>query len=295
MRGKNPSRTAAHNAFLRAVESRKPPNQRICNDLYAEHFLSPQLKALYHDEAHSEDLIRHWENIVPGVCGAVLARLRFIDEVLLKCLGSGLAQLVILGAGYDTRTLRFERLFKKRVKVFELDHPATQAEKIRCLQNMPASFSNVVSHVPICFDMERLDEKLFASGYRKDLFTLFIWEGVTYYIPQASIDETLFFISGNSEAGSAVIFDYFPSSVAEGTCPKPEAKALKENLRNFDEDIVFGIDPGRIDEFLHKRGFCQVHNIAADVFWQTCLHGSQQKRSVSDIFMFVHALVKPKP
>ncbi|WP_076750411.1 SAM-dependent methyltransferase [Desulfatitalea tepidiphila] len=295
MRRLNPSRTAEHNAFLRAVESLRPTAERICMDPYAKYFLSPQLMALYHDAEKCEQLIRHWEEIVPGVCGAVLARFRFIDTYLCKCLDSGLEQVVILGAGYDTRALRFKQRFDNRVKIFGLDHPATQAVKIRCLKNMRAAFSSPVVYVPICFETEKLDEKLFENGFQKDLYTLFIWEGVTYYIPHESIDDTLLFISRNSEPGSAVVFDYLPCSVAEGTCLKPEAKGLKESLQHFGEDIVFGIDPGRIGAFLHSRGFIGVNSMAGDEFWRNCPKGRHQDRSVSDIFMFAHARVKPKP
>lgn len=295
MRNLNPSRTAEHNAFLRAVESLKPPARRMCLDPYAKHFLSPPLMALYQDAEKSEELIRHWEEIVPGVCGAVLARFRFIDAYLCKCLDSGLAQVVILGAGYDTRALRFKKRLCNRVKLFELDHPATQAEKIRCLDNMQTATSNPVVYVPICFDADKLDETLLEKGYNKNLFTLFIWEGVTYYITHASIEDTLLFISGNSGPGSAVVFDYLPRSVAQGTCLKQEAKALKESLQNFGEDIVFGIDPEQIREFLHSRGFIGVNSIAGDEFWRNCSKGRYQGRTVSDIFMFAHAQVKPKP
>jgi methyltransferase (TIGR00027 family) len=125
--------------------------------------------------------------------------------------------LVILGAGYDTRAYRFDKL-KEEVKVFEVDHPATQKVKIEKVSKALGSLPGHVVYVSVDFEKERLDKKLSESGYNKSLKTLFIWEGVTMYLTAEAVDETLAFVAGNSGKGSSIIFNYIFRSVLDGTC-----------------------------------------------------------------------------
>ena len=90
--------------------------------------------------------------------GAIVARERYIDDYLQSCIDDGLEQLVILGAGYDSRAYRFEKL--KRVKVFEVDHPATQRVKVARLKEALGELPENVVFVPIDFTKETLERRL---------------------------------------------------------------------------------------------------------------------------------------
>jgi methyltransferase (TIGR00027 family) len=108
------------------------------------------------------------------------ARTRFFDEQVLAALGRGVRQVVILGAGYDDRALRFR---SPGVRYFELDHPATQADKRRRLSRMNAELS-ALTLAPADFRRADVGAVLAASGHDPAAPSLFICEGLLVYLDQ---------------------------------------------------------------------------------------------------------------
>ncbi len=123
------------------------------------------------------------------------------------------------------------------------------------------------------------------------LKTLFIWEGVTYYITARAVDDTLGFIAGHSCKGSSVVFDYYPPSVADGTCMLKEARSMRAAFERFGEGLTFGIDPAAVDEFLFARGFGCISNFSRENLKSKYLGKANGKRKLSEIFYIVHASV----
>ena len=234
--------------------------------------------------------VETWENRFPGIVNSILARTRFIDDCLEAAIGEGIRQLVILGAGYDTRVLRFGAL-RDKVAVFELDHLETQRIKLQRIQAQVGADLPHVRFIPIDFSEDNLGEKLFAQGYDAQLETFFIWEGVTYYLPGAAVDGTLAFIRRYAGRGSSVVFDYFPPSVAAGTTDLVEARALRDGLQTIGEAIVFGIAPDRIAEFLGQRGFRVTAHLTSTDYQARYFFDVNRGRRVSDMFIFVQARV----
>ncbi len=130
MKQNRSSVTAENNAVLRTHESMRPESDRICNNPYVVYFLPDRFMSAKDKDDQIHQSIADWETLFPGVSNSIIARTRFIDDCLKEAINAGIRQLVILGAGYDTRALRFEAL-KDGVMVFELDHPATQRVKLR--------------------------------------------------------------------------------------------------------------------------------------------------------------------
>ena len=291
MRDKNQSVTAEHNAALRAIESLRRPGDRICFDPMARFFVPARLAPAVASLACGEKLIARWETVVPGVCAAILARTGFIDACLGEALACGLEQLVILGAGFDTRALQFHAL-QEGVAVFELDHPATQAAKVARMRRFRPSLPDRLHLIPIRFEAEDLAAKLLAHRYRPDRRTFFIWEGVTYYLAAAAVGTVFDFISSHCPAGSGLVFDYLPPAVADGTCLRPEAVGLRESLALFGEALVSGIDPARIDAFLARHGLRTVRHLRSDRCLGTVIDGSSVGRRPSPLFFFVQAQVE---
>ncbi len=214
----NPSKMAEGIAMQRFGESSKPEDERICYDHYAIHFISPEIIefGMKHPE-EAKAKIEQMEKLFPGLSSSIMARVRYFDDFLEKSIDEGLEQLVILGAGYDTRAYRIEEL-KESIKVFEVDHPNTQSFKIEKIKEIFGSIPDHVVYVPVDFEIETLSQKLFDNGYNSSKKTLFIMEGLVMYIPPKAVAETFSFIMENSGKGSAVIFDYYPESVVDGTC-----------------------------------------------------------------------------
>jgi methyltransferase (TIGR00027 family) len=268
----------------------RPENERICNDPYAAFFLPDRIFNASDKENMIIQAVVDWETHFPGVCNAIIARTRFIDDCLKEAVADGISQLVILGAGYDTRAMRFEDL-NKTVTVFELDHPSTQKKKLERIEKHFKADLSHIRYISIDFSKEDLGEKLLAWGYDKKLKTLFIWEGVTYYIPESAVDRTLSFISHHSPSRSSVIFDYFPPTVADGTIKLAEARSLREGLKRIGEEIIFGITPDHIEFFMKDRGFLIIRNFTKADYFNSYFQGVNQNRNVSEMFIFLHAMV----
>ena len=294
------SLTAEAAAIVRAVESAKPEGERVCYDPYAQYFIRPQFRIIGWSKRLTRFLM--WfavDQRYPGVTTEIVLRTRYIDDHLRKCIDDGVRQLVVLGAGYDSRAQRIDGL-KGKVRVFEVDHPATQKVKVERLKEIPGSLSDHVVYVPVDFRKEKLDQRLFERGYDKELKTLFVWEGVTPYLTAEAVDETLAFVVNNSGQGTSIIFNYFVEPVGDGP-GDPEMSwwtvKKRQKLLEFQERIgepfTFGIPEGGVEEFLCSRGFCQVVNATCKDMRNALFAGANRKRRFTPLMATVHATVKP--
>jgi len=252
MRKNQTSLTAAGIAVMRAVESEKPVNERICDDPYARQFIPAWMYHIFGFFIKSG----YTERRGPGVNGFLAARERYIDDVLIRFLEEGLDQLVILGAGYDSRPYRFD--LSGRVKTFEVDHPTTQADKLKKVQTIFGKIPEHVSYVAIDFNNQTLEERLLTVGYDPQLKTLFIWQGVSMYLTDAAVDAALDFVVNHSGPGSAIVFDYIYRAVLDGDQRQNEVTNMRRYRFMTGEELTFGIPEGEAEDFLKARGFHQV-------------------------------------
>ena len=284
-----PSKTAEAAAAFRARETLKPEGERVCSDPLARHFIGPFYIALGRHPWLGRFFRRLGESQFPGLGGAVLARTRYIDEHTKACLGNGIRQVVILGAGYDTRAYRLVDP-GQGVRVFEVDHPATQSVKLVKLQEILGTIPPHVEFVAVDFGRDDLAGRLIGAGYDPGKRTLFIWEGVSYYLTAAAVDQTLAFMARNAALGSAVLFDFFPRAVTDGTSRRKEAVSLRKRLKQRGEPLLFGIDDEDLVPFLRARGFETLEVVSAAACKDAWFHGASRDTEVSDIFRFAHAV-----
>ena len=290
MRRSVASSTAETMAMHRAAESMLPENERVCSDPYALYFLNS--RAIPRFRSPFRRAIVRWvmNHVYPGVNGAVVARVRFIDDCLERCIDSGLEQLVILGAGYDTRAYRFEAL-KEKVRVFEVDHPATQAVKRDKLKSIFPGQPGHVTFVPVDIGTQDLEAELSAAGYDPTRKTLFILEGTIMYISPEMVDNILSFIVHRSGPGSSLVFDCLPASMIDGTIRLKEGKAMRKHVIRQKEPFLFGVEENRISSFLEERGFNAVERVSAPDCRDRYFKGKNRDRKISAVFSFVHAAV----
>jgi methyltransferase (TIGR00027 family) len=128
-----------------------------------------------------------------------------IDDAVRAGIAAGAKQLVILGAGYDGRAWRLPEL--AGVKVFEVDHPATQSDKRAHVSELPSSIAHV-TFVPIDFEKESLIAVLERAGHNPASPTCWIWEGVVMYLTRNAMRATLADIAARSAPGSTLIVNY---------------------------------------------------------------------------------------
>ncbi|MDP2948679.1 MAG: SAM-dependent methyltransferase [Chloroflexota bacterium] len=237
-----------------------------------------------------------FQQVVPGGYYFHIARTKHIDVTRKHCLAEGLDQLVVLGAGYDSRAYRFRELLGK-TKVFEVDHPGTQEYKKLRLARMYGTVPQWVTFVAMDFNKERLEIRLPQSGYDPGGKTFFIWEGVCMYISPAAVDMALSFVARHSGAGSSIVFDFLYRSVIEGTCDYYGAREAARYVARVGEPYVFGIEEGDAARFLEESGFELVSELGPEQLQKAYLirgDGSLHGR-VYGYTGIAHARVKSRP
>lgn len=193
----------------------------------------------------------------PGSYAYVTARTKYFDDLFTRAVKRNIPQIVFLGAGYDTRAIRFQEMLNG-TEIFELDVPTTQNEKIKLLRKNKTVLPENLHYVPVNFDTDDLKQILFRAGYDPTKESLFIWEGVTMYITEKAVNQTLAFVRNNSGANSSIAFDYLYKSVIRGECSYYGAAELSEIVREKGEAFSFGIEEGKIQVFLDREGFTPI-------------------------------------
>jgi methyltransferase (TIGR00027 family) len=246
------SLTAMMAAAMRAIESEKPEAERVCYDPLARRLIGNIpfwfLKALYlKDHRSGVDIL------LP--CAL---RCRVFDEYLQYGLDSGITQVVILGAGWDSRAYR-GKLSERRIKTFEIDHPATQAAKIRAVQRVFHAIPPHVVFIPIDFTSGTLNA-LPSHGWDDTQKTLFLWEGVTYYLNAEAVDTVLAWIGSRSAPGSLLAFDYKRAG-RRNHRPIRRRRLLPFLARRNKELRTYCMERDQVEDLLTRRGFTNITEI----------------------------------
>lgn len=137
-------------------------------------------------------------------------RTRFIDDAARAAATAGVKQMVVVGAGLDARAYRLEALL--HLPVYEVDHPATQGWKREAAARLERA--GAVHHVSVDFTVQRLDERLADAGFDASLPTLWVWEGVTPYLPGDARRETGASLAKLSAPGSRLVVSYMLPELA---------------------------------------------------------------------------------
>lgn len=197
-----------------------------------------------------------------GIFAHVLARTRAIDDTVRTALKEGARQVVILGAGYDSRAYRMQEQMQ-RTTVFEVDFPPTQElKKLRIRESLQQFPKNVV-FVPMDFTKEDLQTVLRKAGFQRDQKTVFVWEGVSFYLSEPDVSATLRFVASNSAPGSTIVFDYESERVVTGNHEDARLKEAMTRLAKWGEPHLFGLRDGKTREFLKDRGLTIVSDFRA--------------------------------
>jgi methyltransferase (TIGR00027 family) len=186
-----------------------------------------------------------------GIYEYVISRTKYIDEIYKRALAERFGQILIFGAGFDTRAIRMKDA-NENTKVFELDVPVTQQAKIRQYQNRKITSPKDLHYIAIDFDKESLPNKLDEAGFDKHQRSLFILEGLVMYLQPKSVDETFSIIQNYASKGSWIVFDFVYASVLrrEGLCYGEEG--ISRMVSGAGEQWHFGIEKGEIEQFLQK-------------------------------------------
>lgn len=263
MKENTASRTAQYMAFFRALETTLPASRRLFNDPYARLFLDPMLKQaewLYRIPFMRDIITSIIESNGPGAFSSGIARTRLIDDLLQQCIQARTKQVIILGAGFDTRALRLDSL--RTLPVIEIDHPDTASFKITTLKKKQGMLPENVMYLQLDFNRDSLETLAQKHAINFNMPTTIVWEGVSNYLSEQAIQNTFAFLSRFRE-GSGIVFTYIDKQVLD----KPQSffgtdKILK-TLRSNKEEWTFGFYPDQLQRYLAGFGFSIVEDKSA--------------------------------
>jgi len=279
-------------ALQRFAETILPEDVRIFSDPYAIRFLDP-VKVAWAKEhpAEARALAAEIERKMPGWSNAIRGRIRYFDDVTRNAPGEGFTQLVILGAGYDTRAYRIDTL-KGCMKIFEIDRPDTLARKTGIVQQI---FGQVPDHVVfIPLDMAQGDcwESLVTAGWSPEGKTLFLLEGLVMYLPHKAVEDLLSGIARNTGAGSIVLFDFVPQSLADGSSDAEGGQNIRNWTIVIGEPILSGFDDREVVPLLTGLGYSPVRIIPSRAFAEMYYTGKNGPRNVSNLMSIAHVQIR---
>jgi methyltransferase (TIGR00027 family) len=193
-----------------------------------------------------------------GLRNFVATRSRFAEEGARRAIGEGARQIVVLGAGLDTFAYRLEP--SAGLRVFEVDHPATQAEKRRRLAAAGIAAPPHLTFAPCDFERDALGEALRAVGFDPAARAFFIWLGVVPYLTEAAIFATLGLVAG-LPAGE-VAFDYGnPAETIADPAMRECHKAMAERVAAAGEAFQSHFETPALHEKLRALGFQEIEDL----------------------------------
>jgi methyltransferase (TIGR00027 family) len=245
-----PSRTAlgagAHRAAHQVLE-----HGAIFQDPLALRILGPHAERLVED-ARNDPSRR-------GLRIFIAVRTRFAEDALAQAIGRGVQQLVVLGAGLDTYAYRTSN---SNLRIFEVDHPATQAWKRACLAAASIAVPSSLTYAPVDFERDTLANALASAGFDASQPAFFTWLGVVPYLTDTAVFATLGFIA-SLPTGSHVVFDYSnPSGSDESARQAASRKALAERVAQIGEPLRVHYETPALHERLRSLGFNEIDDMS---------------------------------
>ena len=260
--------TAQGVAKQRLIETIAGADKRVINDPYADSFVigSGFIKLMGHK-------FNAWlsEKLAPGFHEHLIARTKFIDELIQKRAVNGTEQYVILGAGYDSRAHRLE--LPSSLKIFEVDQPEVSDNKLAKLPKELPNSDNV-TYVNIDFSYQSLTEQLIGAGFDQKKSTIFTLEGVSQYITKEAVSSTIKELASLTRDTNSIFFmsyvdellDKNPEACFGEGYPNPVKKAslIKGLSAKVGEPWISFYNGAEIEDLLSQNGYSIEENVTLE-------------------------------
>jgi methyltransferase (TIGR00027 family) len=247
------SKTALMTAAYRARASARPAPERLCDDPWAGRLAGEEGAALARRFDQGFAHLELW----------IAVRTAYLDAQVRQHIASGGRQVVLLGAGLDTRGAR---LREDGVRFFEVDHPKTQAEKRRRLDALSDYPVTAATYVPCDFEHQDFVDCLREAAFAPHERALLIWEGVVYYLTEPAIRQTLRRVASGCEPRSRLVFDYSDVMHSKEHQEGDTKARIREEVAQVGEPMRFGTRD--VTPILADEGFRHVRTVSFD---QACL------------------------
>ena len=260
--------TAQGVAKQRLIETIAGPDKRVINDPYADSFVigSGFIKLMGHK-------LNAWlsEKLAPGFHEHLIARTKFIDELIEKSAINGIEQYVILGAGYDSRAHRLE--LPSSLKIFEVDQPEVSDNKLAKLPKELPNSENV-TYVNIDFSYQSLTDQLISAGFDQEKSTIFTLEGVSQYITKEAVSSTIKELASLTRDTNSIFFmsyvdellDKNPEACFGEGYPNPAKKAslIKSLSAKVGEPWISFYSCAEIEDLLSQNSYSIQENVTLE-------------------------------
>ena len=203
------------------------------------------------------------EHRIPGGYFYEVARSRYMDEIAIDEARRDVAQIVILGAGYDTRAYRL-RGQTPGVQFFEVDLPAMSRRKRRKLAGAIDYVPDNVEYVEVDFERDDPVGALRAAGLDASAKSLWLWSGVSMYLTAGAVDRVLRLVHETACADSALVFDYVYRDALDGNDDFHGVRESRRYVEEQGEPWHFGLDRQELPGFLSTRGFRLERDVGPD-------------------------------
>jgi methyltransferase (TIGR00027 family) len=256
MLGNQPSRTAEYMALFRAVETAEPPGRRLFEDPYAIPLLSGPLKVFAEIARISVigKLVPAFLDFGwPYTRSSGVVRTRLIDDLFREAIHAGARQLVLLGAGFDSRAYRLQET--RGIPTFEVDHPATQRAKRERLKPRLQQPAENVHFVEVDFEKDNLEFRLKEAGFDEKTPAVVLWEGVVSYLSEHAVGANLVVLARLLASQSRLILTYVDKGALDGSQKFRGARRWRSWVGRSGEPFIFGFDPATLADYLRPRGF----------------------------------------
>lgn len=251
-----PSGTALGVATLRAVHQLLD-DPLVLDDPVALPILGPGRAA----EVIADPFVFN-EPYARAMRGTMVVRSRFAEDELARSVGTGTRQYVVLGAGLDTFACR-NPFAAQGLRVFEVDHPATQAWKCGALAAGGIAVPDSLTFVPVDFECQVLAEELAAAGFDRDRPACFAWLGVTMYLTERAIVDVLGFVAGLPR-GTSIVCDFRIPRELQSPAEQLRHDALAARVAECGEPWLSAFAPDDLRDKALALGFGEAETFAPE-------------------------------
>jgi methyltransferase (TIGR00027 family) len=264
------SRTAILTAVARALH-RDEPRPWVLDDELAARLAGDEGVRI------REELVSALpEDVLLAFSRWTCVRARFPEDVLERAMERGIDRYVVLGAGLDSFAYRRGDL-EQRIRVFEVDHPSTQAWKRSRLRALGIEEPPHLVFAGVDFEHQTLRDGLEAAGFDFSRPAVFSWIGVTMYLSLEAIEATLETVA-SCPPGTRLVMTYDRPTESLGELGRRTQTILKEITRGMGEPIIRFFEPSEIERLLSEHGFTQIEHVGPDEAIATYFPGRRDVR-----------------
>lgn len=238
-------------------------NEKIKNpDIYGKYFVNGKWKQYIDNIEKSK---QEMQKKLPGCLYYHLIRTFKFDDSLLEWLTKHEnSQIIILGAGFDSRAIRFSSILNKsNSKLYEVDLKAMLDFKKEKMEEYSLTPNKEYYHIPCNFNELNWIRYFSENNINPKIPTLVLWEGVTYFLPEDLIISTLTALKNYFSAELQITLDYAYRDYINGNLNFYGAKELYNVLEEIGEPHFFGLNYNESEMFFKKLGYVTKENLSA--------------------------------